>query len=121
MTKVQTAIAEQYAQVVAKAWEDEAFKQRLMANPRAVLQERGLPPPPGQTVRVIENTAETSYLVLPAKPPVGELADDQLELVAGGFVSEVYQVVDGLSKFAMLYAIAGAGYTWRGASGDPWE
>ena len=31
--------AAQYARVVAQTWEDEAFKQRLLRNPEAVLQE----------------------------------------------------------------------------------
>ena len=60
--------AERYARVVATAWEDPAFKQRLVADPRAVLHEHGLPVPTGQAVRVVENTADTAYLVVPAKP-----------------------------------------------------
>ena len=37
--------AKKLGQVVAKAWQDEGFKQRLVANPQAVLQEHGLPVP----------------------------------------------------------------------------
>jgi hypothetical protein len=71
-------------QLAIKAWQDEAFKRRLVADPRAVLQEQGLPLPAGKSVRVMENTADTYYLALPAKPAEGELSDEQLEQVAGG-------------------------------------
>jgi Nitrile hydratase, alpha chain len=70
--------------VVIKAWQDEAFKRRLVADPRAVLEQHGLPPPNGKAVRVVENTADTVHLVLSCKPAEGELTDDQLEQVAGG-------------------------------------
>ena len=60
--------AKQYGQLVARAWQDEAFKQRLLADPQAVLQEHGLPVPAGKTVRVVEDTADTMHLVLPPKP-----------------------------------------------------
>ena len=74
--------AKQYAQVVAKASQDEAFKQRLLGNPQAVLAEHGLAVPAGKTVRVVENTAETVYLLLPIQP--ADLSDEQLDQVAGG-------------------------------------
>ncbi len=34
--------AKAYSRIVAKAWEDEAFKQRLLADPKATLQAEGL-------------------------------------------------------------------------------
>jgi hypothetical protein len=79
----QQEFAKKYGQVVAKAWQDEAFKRRLLGNPQAVLEEHGLPLPPGKAVRVVEDTADTVHLVLPPKP-AGELSDEQLDQVAGG-------------------------------------
>ena len=76
--------AKKLGQVVAKAWQDEGFKQRLVANPKTVLGEHGLAVPAGVTVRVVEDTADTFHLVLPPKPASGELPDDELEQVAGG-------------------------------------
>ena len=73
-------------QLLLKVWQDPTFKRRLVADPRAVLQEEGLPVPAGKAVRVVEDTAETMHLVLPHKPAEGELTDDQLEQVAGGIV-----------------------------------
>ena len=72
-------------QVLINAWRDDAFKQRLLGNPDAVLQENGLPLPAGKAVRVVENTAETVHLVLPVKPNA-ELSEQELEQVTGGMV-----------------------------------
>ena len=73
-------------QLLLKVWQDPTFKRRLVADPRAVLQEEGLPVPEGKAVRVVEDTAETTHLVLPRKPAEGELTDEQLDQVAGGVV-----------------------------------
>ena len=75
-----------YAKVVAKAWSDEAFKARLLADPYAALNEAGVEVPAGVTakVKVVENTSDTVHLVLPPPPPEGELTDEDLDKVAGG-------------------------------------
>jgi hypothetical protein len=75
--------ARKYGQVVAKAWADEAFKQRLLAEPATVLREQGIELPDGLDVRVVENTDTIAHLVLP-KPPQGELSVTELDQVAGG-------------------------------------
>ncbi len=77
--------AKAYGRVVAKAWTDEGFKQRLLSNPTEVLRAEGVPVPEGNEVRVVENTARLTYLPLPARP--GDLSDEQLDAVAGGFTS----------------------------------
>ena len=74
-----------YAQAVARAWRDPEFMARLKADPHGALGELGLDPGAGVTVKVVENTADTVYLVLPQKPAAAaELSDEQLEQVAGG-------------------------------------
>jgi hypothetical protein len=70
--------------VVAKAWQDEAFKQRLLSDPQSVLQEHGVQVPAGQQVRVVENTDQVVHLVLPQRPR--ELSAEQLDAVAGGIL-----------------------------------
>jgi hypothetical protein len=67
---------DQWAQLVARAWSDDAFKQRLLADPAAVLKEHGLELPPGFQVDVRENTDEQAHLVLPAKPAPAGLAEE---------------------------------------------
>jgi len=77
---------DQWGAIVAKAWEDGTFKQRLLDEPAAVLREHGMSAPPGVELRVMENTDKVMYLPLPARPQDGELADDELDAVSGGLV-----------------------------------
>ena len=76
--------ARRWGQVVAQAWSDEAFKRRLLAQPNAVLRERGIEVPAGVEVRVVENTGTLAHLVLPPRPVEGQLSEEQLERAAGG-------------------------------------
>ena len=73
----------QYGQLIAKAWSDEEFKARLMANPKAAMAEVGMDAPEGVEIEVVESTQEKAYLVIPPKPD-GELSDDDLDKVSGG-------------------------------------
>jgi len=75
----------QWGQIVARAWADSDFKQRLRADPVAVLEEYDLTPPDGQRIEVhespqqaSENTDEVLVLVLPAKPSDEDLSEDEL-------------------------------------------
>ncbi len=69
--------------VAEKASRDLEFRTRLIAEPRAVLeQEFGFALPPSFSIKVIEDDLSTAHLVLP--PVAGQLADSQLEMAAGG-------------------------------------
>ena len=76
------------SQLVAKAWQDENFKQELLSNPKAVFErETGKNPPEGVQVTVLEETPNHIYMVLPVKPAIEnseELSEEALEAVAGG-------------------------------------
>ncbi|GAB1394981.1 hypothetical protein MASR1M60_31450 [Rhodocyclaceae bacterium] len=74
--------AKQYQQLIAKCWADEAFKQKLLADPAGTLKAEGMAVPEGVTVRVVENTAQQFTLVIPPQPD--ELSDEALDGVAGG-------------------------------------
>ena len=76
--------AKQWGQVVAKAWQDDAFKKRLLSNPSVVLKEHGLEMPSGVQIRVVENSDQVVHLTLPAQPQDDELSEDALDAVAGG-------------------------------------
>jgi hypothetical protein len=65
-----------WSQVVARAWCDEDFMERLLSDPRAVLTEHGLDVPPGREVKVVlgaevtvDDTETVRRFVLPANPP----------------------------------------------------
>jgi Nitrile hydratase, alpha chain len=79
----QTEYDKKYYQIVAKAWEDESFKQRLFTEPRTVLIEYGIKVPEELEIRFIENTANLLYITLPIKPSE-ELSDEELEMAVGG-------------------------------------
>jgi hypothetical protein len=84
--------AEMARSIVQRSIEDEEFRQRLLEDPRgAVGEELGTRLPDNVEVRVVEETAETIYLVLPSSSPLGdeggELSDEALEAVAGGLAS----------------------------------
>lgn len=74
------------AQIVAKAWSDEAFMEELRCDAKAAIsKELGAELPEGLKVVVHEYTDEgpTWHVVIPAKPSE-ELSDDELAAAAGG-------------------------------------
>jgi len=82
--------------VVSRACEDDAFRKKLLSNPKAALQdELGVELPAELTVNVHEETPTTGYLRIPAAPKrvemSEELSEDALEGVAGGGVILAYE------------------------------
>ena len=68
----------------AQNWRDDAaLRTRAESDPRAVFSEHGIEFPQGRELRIAANTSETFHVVLPPDPN-SELADAQLEAVAGG-------------------------------------
>jgi hypothetical protein len=74
----------QYGQIVAKCWADAEFKARFLADPKRTLAAEGVAVPEGGELRIVENTADLRYLVLPSQPGEGELSDESLSEIAGG-------------------------------------
>ncbi len=62
------------------------YRKALLADPKAVLSKQmGQSLPDSMKVKVVEETADTIYLIAPyAAPADGELSDADLEQVAGG-------------------------------------
>ncbi len=83
-----TDASDPYAAVMAQAMSDPVFRMRLMADPVATMRATGLAVPEGVMIEVVENTDTLVHLVLPATGVV-ELADRDLEAVAGGIVKTV--------------------------------
>jgi hypothetical protein len=84
--------AEVERKLIQRSLEDQAFRQRLLADPRATVeQELGTRLPESIEVKAVEETADTIYLVLPSTSPLGqgrELSDQELDAVAGGLLAE---------------------------------
>ena len=80
--KKQNAV--KYGEVVAKCWEDEAYKKRFLEDPEGVLTEAGFVVDEGVTYKVIEQPKLVKYLVLPH-----ENAKEAVQTVAKGFLNQV--------------------------------
>jgi predicted double-glycine peptidase len=74
------------ATLIAKAIKDDGFRAQLLADPRGALADAvGSDLPGDVTVKVLEETATSIYVVLPAAQSGSrELSDDELQPVAGG-------------------------------------
>jgi hypothetical protein len=56
------------AKLIAKAWSDESFKERLLADSRAVFEDEGIKVPQGVDIKVVEQTDTQTFFVIPKKP-----------------------------------------------------
>ena len=86
--------AEMERRLINRSLEDETFRQRILDDPKGTIeQELGSRLPQSIEVRVVQESADTIYLVLPSATPVGqggELSDQELDGVAGG------EILDGV-------------------------
>ena len=83
--------------LIQRSLEDDSFRQRLLADPRAAVeQELGTRLPEEVRVVAVEETAETIYLVLPFgstdAQEAGALSDQQLDEVVGGDLPTTWQI-----------------------------
>jgi hypothetical protein len=84
MDKEQNTFNRAWSKVISKAWNDPAFKKRLLNEPQKVLRENGIELPSGKELKITETTDKIIYLNLPADPGK-ELQNDMLKnIVAGG-------------------------------------
>jgi nitrile hydratase len=65
---------ETMGRIVARVWSDAEFKRRLLSDPGSALTELGVATPADMEIVVLENTAETTYLVLGAPKRVEPLS-----------------------------------------------
>ncbi len=71
---------EKFAQVITKAWVDPSFKERLIANPKKILEQEGVHCS-GKEIEIVENTRNKNYLILPEKPH-GQLSEKEMREIA---------------------------------------
>ncbi|SFU16786.1 NHLP leader peptide domain-containing protein [Pseudovibrio denitrificans] len=74
-----------YSALVKKAWQDEDFKQRLLADPEGVFNEHNLKVPDGMKVRIMEDKANLRHLPLPPKPTLEEKPSEKEMVTAGSW------------------------------------
>ena len=75
--------AEFEGRLIARAAQDDAYRARLIAEPRAAIaEELGIDPGDGIAFEVVEETPKKLYLVLP--PSAARISDEELETIAGG-------------------------------------
>jgi hypothetical protein len=95
--------AELERKLIQRSLEDEEFRRRLLDDPKgAVEQELGTQLPQEIKIRVVEESPDTIYLVLPRSSPLGgqggELSDRELDAMAGGF-----NVINTFDAFCYYY------------------
>jgi hypothetical protein len=75
-----------WSDIVAKCWEDETYRKKVLADPAAALREMGYPASSDVKYLVIEEkTSELkTYLSLPKKPDSKTLQDDALKKISAG-------------------------------------
>ena len=82
----------QLAKLFAACWKDEALKARFMADPKAVLAERGIDMPDNIDVKVVENSDNTVHITMPMAPDGHEeLSMEELSQAAGGWIVDPIQ------------------------------
>jgi len=94
--------------IIVKAWENEEFRTRFLAEPKAMFEERlGVKLPERLTITAHAEDAEHLHLVIPAKPAVDmdELSDEDLERIAGG----TSVIASAVTSALLLLAVEAAG------------
>lgn len=106
-------------ELISRSWENENFKQRLIENPAAVIEEvtgRPVHLPEGKRIVVQDQSNDNVvYINIPAQPNLDELelTDEQLEKVAGGLA-----ISAGIALVALGVAAYGAGVALYAAVKD---
>jgi hypothetical protein len=76
--------------IIERAWKDEAFKEKLLKDPKAALLQMNPNLPDDLKIQVHEESADTIHLVLPRDPAKAALSDQELDAVAGAGGSDTY-------------------------------
>jgi len=82
-----TASTRLYGRLIAKAWSDLEFLNRLRADPKAAMKEVGITVPDGIEIQLLEDTATKVHLVVPAKPGKTELSEEDLNKLTWAYES----------------------------------
>jgi hypothetical protein len=102
--------------LITRALKDEAFKQELLANPKAIVEkELGAKLPEELEINVFEQTEDTLYMVLPCNPYEG-MSEEELKAALGMTYEDVAQWVLEQHRNALLdeaSSVAMMARAWR--------
>jgi hypothetical protein len=88
--------------LITRALKDEGFKQELLANPKAVVEnELGAKLPEELEINVLEETENTLYMVLPCNP-YEEMTGEELKAALGMTYEDIAQWVLDHQRNALL-------------------
>jgi len=97
MTNDREAQGKKLGEVIKKAWNDEPFMQRLLADATPVLKEHGIQLPEGMKVKAVTNSEKLTHLVVPPKP-LTKLSDQDLDGVAAGMSQQqAAEIAEGIA------------------------
>ncbi|WPL16509.1 NHLP leader peptide domain protein [Thiorhodovibrio winogradskyi] len=117
--------AELEAKIVARAWEDEEFHQKFLADPKAMFEDYlGSKLPASLVMTAHQEDADHLHFVIPAKPAVDldELSDEDLEKIAGGVELVTSLVTVGTAAVSVtVVASAVVTYAASVAAKDAWK
>ena len=80
-------VQQQWAKIIAKAWADEDFKARLIADPAETLKAEGIEVPDGMIFKVVENTENLAHIIIPFAADTSNIEDLKVRMAAGSCVS----------------------------------
>ncbi len=96
-TEEQITKAKAYSDLIQKCWDDAAFKEELIQNPKMVEDHLDVEIPTGKELVIVDHSnggtfdrdnldTDTAYFVIPEQVDLDsiELNDEQLELIAAG-------------------------------------
>ncbi|HYW21371.1 MAG TPA: NHLP leader peptide family RiPP precursor [Nodularia sp. (in: cyanobacteria)] len=86
--------------IMRGALADPTSKAQLLKDPKAVASEMGINIPDGVAIHILENTPDEVNLTVPVNPANAEFSDADLELIAGGKLSQGAQCGIGAGSTA---------------------
>lgn len=80
-------------ELIKRCWEDDDFKNELLADSKTVVESlMGDKLPPGFSITVHEESQNQIHIVIPVRPDFRKLSDDDLEKITAGFVSDYWSL-----------------------------
>jgi hypothetical protein len=76
--------SQKFREIIARVWKDEAFKQKLLSDPKKTLADEGIDFPADVRLKVHMDTADSVNIVIPRNPAESQLSDEALSNIAGG-------------------------------------